>query len=276
MIYCIWYPPGGFGHYVNSVISIYGENFKRPGTTDFKFSRSGNSHGNERTAPVYFHDSNNYEFDFEPDYHYSVLIDNGNNISRKFEKFFPGATVIKISYDDVSWPILAKTVVSKAQGIADFDNHFSELLKHWDSSEPWAIRENYFLYLRDNPLRKFWPKTEHLTLDLLEIVDYNKFITKISNGNIVLTNFENTHHQFLQHNQDYIKPVTESLQLMDAVSRGTEFDLSWFKNNIWAQAVVYYFIWLKYGIEVPHNDYSDWFTNVKDIATMLSIHGVSA
>ena len=30
----------------------------------------------------------------------------------------------------------------------------------------------------------------------------------------------------------------------------------------------------EFGIEVPHNDYADWFTNTNDIVIMLDKHGV--
>ena len=45
-------------------------------------------------------------------------------------------------------------------------------------------------------------------------------------------------------------------------------------TDIWSQAVIYYYIWLKYNVEVPHNDYANWFTNTKEIVTMLRDNGV--
>ena len=35
MIYCVWYPSGGFGHFINAVISLYGVDFKRPKNKKF-------------------------------------------------------------------------------------------------------------------------------------------------------------------------------------------------------------------------------------------------
>ena len=46
-------------------------------------------------------------------------------------------------------------------------------------------------------------------------------------------------------------------------------------TDIWTQSVVYYYIWLEFGVEVPHNDYSDWFTNTDDIVKMLNKLGVT-
>jgi hypothetical protein len=36
-------------------------------------------------------------------------------------------------------------------------------------------------------------------------------------------------------------------------------------TDIWTQAVVYYYIWLEFGIEVPHNDFANFFTNTDQI-----------
>ena len=45
-------------------------------------------------------------------------------------------------------------------------------------------------------------------------------------------------------------------------------------TDVWTQAVVYYYIWLEFHVEVPHNDYSNWFTNTEEVAIMLNNHGV--
>ena len=87
MIYCIWYPSGGFGHFINAVLSLYGTNFARPRVNTVEFNNDGNSHAVELIAPKYLKNLNNYSFNFLPNYNYSVLIDNGiNDEGTKFLK----------------------------------------------------------------------------------------------------------------------------------------------------------------------------------------------
>ena len=43
MIYCVWYPSGGFGHYIGATLSLYGKNFARP-KKDLTFNANGDSH----------------------------------------------------------------------------------------------------------------------------------------------------------------------------------------------------------------------------------------
>jgi hypothetical protein len=274
MIYCIWYPPGGFGHYVASVINLYGQDFKRPSSSELTFSTNGNSHNLVQPAPKYIRDSDSYSFDFDQKYNYAVLIDNGNNTSRKFEKFFPDAKIIKIVYNDWSWPIIAHSMIHKALD-QNFEDTLGQQLVHWRTKDPWAVRENYFLYLRDHKFRNFWPVTQDFSLDLLDVVDYSRLVNKLTDAKIELENFYSTHNRFLASNQHCIKPVLDANKIVSALLNQKDYDLSEFKNSNWTQAVVYYYIWIKFGVEVPHNDYSNWFTNTQDIITMLNNHGVT-
>ena len=101
MIYCIWYPSGGFGHFVNSILTMYGENFARPHNQKIKFGSNGHAHDIKLVAPTYFHDPETYNFNFDNSVNYSVLIDNGMaNEGLRFKSFFPDAHIIKMCYLD--------------------------------------------------------------------------------------------------------------------------------------------------------------------------------
>jgi len=92
MIYCVWYPAGGFGHFINAIISLYGKNFAKSHSADLNFSPTGDSHQYALAAPKYLHDPDNYQFEFDQNKNYIVLIDNGiNNHSDRFRSFFPEA-----------------------------------------------------------------------------------------------------------------------------------------------------------------------------------------
>ena len=38
---CVWYPAGGFGHFVNSILTLYGDGFVRPAHKQFDVGASG-------------------------------------------------------------------------------------------------------------------------------------------------------------------------------------------------------------------------------------------
>jgi hypothetical protein len=262
-IYCIWYPSGGFGHYINAILSIYGKGFARPQQQPI-FSADGNSHALDTIAPIYFHNPKTYQFEFNPDLKYTVLIDNGiNNEGTTFQKHFPNANTIKMCYSDFSWPIVAHTMIVKAMN-SDFESELSADTDAWNLNEPWVQREKYFLFLRDHMLRYQWrPDLVSTAIMIEDLLDYKMLTKKI---NVEIEDFELFWQQWKHANQQYFDPVLTAQKILNG-----DFELV---TDIWTQAVVYYQIWCKYGIEVPHNEYSNWFTNYDDIVKLLHDHGV--
>lgn len=275
MIYCIWYPSGGFGHFVNAVLSLYGKNFARPSNTKFTFSGNGNSHNLDLVAPKYLHEPTNYHFDFDPELNYSVLIDNGiNNSSIRYRQFFSGAKTIKICYCDFTWPIIAVTMIEKAMNklLNQTICVDSEL---WHNESVWAQREKYFLYLRDHELRNQWqPDKDCYNLSIQNILHYDQMYQSLLQAKIVVDCFEDLWKQWHQRNLTYLQPVIVAKRVMEAVQKRENWSLI-SVTSVWDQAVIYYYIWVLYGFEVPHNDYANWFTNTTEIVTMLDKHGVS-
>lgn len=262
-IYCVWYPSGGFGHYINAILSLYGNGFARPKKIP-TFSREGNSHSLDLIAPAYYKEPEKYNFEFDPELNYSVLIDNGiNNEGQRFQNFFPNSTVIKMCYSDFSWPVIAKTMIVKAMN-QNFDSELKVDSDAWQEVSPWAQREKYFLFLRDHGLRHAWKPDKKLTTIMVEdLLDYNVLRDCIG---VDLADFEDFWTQWYNANKLYFSPVLTAQRILQG-----QFEPV---TDIWAQAVVYYQIWCKYGIEVPHNDYSNWFESYEDIVKMLQEHGV--
>jgi hypothetical protein len=115
-----------------------------------KFSANGDSHSLDLVVPKYFHECWPGGIEFLNDKNYCVLVDNGiNNESASFKNTFPNSTVIKICYHKYSWPVVARTLIEKAMG-SSIDAELP--VDAWDTDQPWAKREKYFLYLRDHPL----------------------------------------------------------------------------------------------------------------------------
>jgi hypothetical protein len=250
MIYCVWYPSGGFGNFVNSVLNLYGHGFKRPNKQP-KFSKDGNSHLQELMAPTYWMDPDEYQFDFDPTLNYSLLVDNGiNNEGKRFKQFFPDATVIKICYSNFTWPVIANTMIVKAK-CSTIEQDLLSDLANWDSEEPWVQREKYFLFLRDSPLRFKWkPSNAESALMIDDLLHYQTFKQKL---NIGLDEFESYWNSWRTVNDVYIRPVLQAQQFLS----GQQDCIT----DIWTQAVVYYQIWCQHGVEVPHNDFLNFFVD---------------
>jgi hypothetical protein len=265
MIYCVWYPSGGFGHFVNAVLSLHGENFVRPANS-LKFSTSGDSHSLELIAPKYFHD-NKYNFMFDDNFNYSVLVDNGiNNEGTKFLETFPDAKIIKMCYDDRTWPVVAKTMIDKAMK----SSIESELpIDDWGSKDDWAKREKYFLFLRDHELRYNWRGNDTATnIDIEKLLNYKDFKSAVASSGIVLSSFRKEWRDWQEHNFIYFLPVLAAQDIIKQVKKNNSTDLTMI-TDVWAQAVVYYYIWLEFGIEVPHNDYANFFNNTQEIKELI-------
>jgi hypothetical protein len=275
MIYCVWYPSGGFGHFVNAILTVYGDNFVRP-KKSLEFSSTGDSHSLDLVVPKYFHECWPGGIEFLKDKNYCVLIDNGiDNQSGDFKTTFPNATVIKICYSTNSWPVVARTMIEKAMN-STIEEQLS--VDQWDTAEPWAQREKYFLYLRDHPLRHAWQSKSKIImedneLDVGELYEDYDWCRSSINGIVKTEDFYDLWKEWREANAKYIDPVKIADKILSCILTNHHEDLIHITDS-WTQAVVYYYIWAKYNIEVPHNDYSNWFTNTADIVKMLEEHGV--
>jgi hypothetical protein len=270
----VWYPTGGFGHFINAVLTLHGENFVRP-KKQLVFSKTGDSHGLDLVVPKYYKERWPAGVEFLDNKNYCVLVDNGiNNEGTKFKSTFPGSTVIKICYDDFSWPVVARAMIDKVM-ISVHGNQFEDILplENWDTDEPWAHREKYFLFLRDHNLRYAWRPTTNSKIYVNDLFKY-KQIKDVLNSFVTVEPFEELWYKWREANTVYIDSVETAETIIKQVRLRELCDLTHI-NDIWTQAIVYYYIWLEFEFEVPHNDYSDWFTNTKDIVKMLIDHGVN-
>lgn len=270
MIYCIWYPSGGFGHFINGVLTLHGKGFKRP-TNNIKFSKTGDSHSLNLVAPKY---TAGYNFEFDPNYNYCVLVDPGiTNTSQDFMSEFSNAQFIKVCYTDWSWPVVAITMINKAMK-SSIEKELAVDVGAWtlkDSIEAWAQREKYFLFLRDHKLRTAWcsePNIDCIFVD--DLLDYSRLKYSIEKLGIKLDEFKGLWNEWYAHNEKYLAPVIIAKNILDNIRRQEPFDLTHI-TDIWTQAIIYYFIWIEFGHEVPHQDFEKFFTNVSEITQWLNL-----
>lgn len=276
MIYCIWYPSGGFGHFVNAIISSYGKNFAKADNVDLKFSPNGDSHQYALAAPKYknFYNPDDYQFDFDSNKNYTVLVDNGiQNQTDNFKNAFPQANIIKICYSDHSWPIVARTMIEKAMAV-NFDSEVILNEGCWPVEDQWAYREKYFLFLRDHTLRHAWkPDDTTINLQVDQLLEYPQFYHKIQTL-FEIDPFEDDWTAWRVANKQYIDPVSIANDVIKSIVNQQSLPLDTI-TDVWTQSVIYYYIWLQYNFEVPHNDYSEWFTNTSEIVIMLKHYKIT-
>lgn len=270
MIYCIWYPSGGFGHYINVILSLHGDNFHRP-NREIVFGENGDSHNFPLMMPRYTNKDLYMMPLLDEIKNHAVLIDNGiNDESRNFYSVFPGSKIIKLYYDDYSWPIVAQTVVIKVIK-SDLTTEIAVDDDKWSDQQDWTQREKFFLYLRDHSLRHQWrPDTDAHNLNISDLADYDLFYKKIQSFGIGLTPFKDLWQRWWQKNQQYFQPMQRSKQIIQILMTKQDISLDHIKD-VWEQAVIYYFIWLFFGKEVPHNDFAEFFSNTAEIREWLKI-----
>lgn len=269
-IICIWYPAGGFGHFVGAVLQLHGARFAGS-QHSLEFSNNGDSHAFPLVVPKYHHNPNTYCVPaLDKSQRYSVLIDNGvNDESTTYRQFFPESQTIKLCYTDRSWPIVSRTMIEKAMQ-RNFHDEVSVDETCWNQDQDWTRREKYFLFLRDHPLRQQWrPDEACFNLLIDDLLCYSSMLARLSEFGVQDSpEFHNNWHQWSNANSIYLDPVITAAWIIEHVR--DDLDLS--QIDLWTQAVVNYYIWLEFGVEVPANDYSNWFTNTKQIARMLDKH----
>jgi hypothetical protein len=269
-IFCVWYPSGGFGHFISAVLTLHGTDFVKPNNTTYQFSIDGNSHSSDLTAPKFYSDTANYCFDFtKSDKKYVVLVDSGiNNETNGFVEQFSNAQVLKVSYTAATWPIVAFTSIHKAMK-SSIHNELAVDSDLWPTKQNWAQREKYFLFLVEHYYRTMWkPAVGCYNLLVDDLLDYQKFYNRLREFGIELTNFSDLWDTWFGLNQVYISPVLLAQQVIDAVRSRSNMDLS-FCQDLWTQAVVNYTIWHQFGYIVPANDFADWFNNSDQIVALL-------
>lgn len=285
----IHYPSGGYGFYLTRLINRYVSGIVRVDDT-FEFDSRGTSHS---LPLVYGHVHFNQNGDFDPDsydprYHDSILSGNhvlvpycpGINDDRISDtlEFFPQSRLIRLWYDDRTWPLVFFNAIVKALGgSVDKDVFFDPSL--FGSSADWARRENFSLLFENHPLRMAWKDKTH---DRVHNINILCLLTDPANSLQDIATFlgqsleadhldiQVDHRKFLQHNTMTVLHL-EILTLLDDLRVNRALD--WVPDIFW-QAVINFYIKQRFGVEVPCNTYSDWFDHTEQIVIMLKKQGI--
>jgi hypothetical protein len=236
-----------------------------------EFGHDGNSHSLPLVLPI-FQDPACYSLpSIKDNLNYTVLIDTGIiHETQQFRETFLDSPVIKICYTDHTWPVIAVTSVTKAMQ-SSLEKQAAVSMQHWPEQAEWAQREKYFLYLRDNYLRHHWKSDLSMhTLEISDLTDYNLLWQRLAACGIELEHCQQTWQQWWYANHYYFQPIIVAQEIIDKVNSAEFRNLDDIKDT-WTQAVIYYYIWLTWSQEVPHNDYQHFFTDTLQIRAWLNL-----
>ena len=279
----IQYPPGGFGFYIARLINSFVTNVVR--TADqFEFDKVGSSHLLPLVAGDIEYQRNRDLYDPDPQYwpaiqdgqfvvipHCPGMAD--DSLHRVLDTF-PNAAILRVVYHDSAWPLVFQNCIIKAKlGSLAQDVAFASTT--YGSSDAWAVRENYTLVLQGHDFRNIWKPIDHHRVHNLDVyqlltdpVCALTTIAKVVVGEVYgLETLPQRHQQFLTLNQN----TTDHLEIYrTATTLPRACDLGHIQD-LYQQAVFNFYVQSTYDIEIPVNDYSDWFINTDQVLSLLSI-----
>lgn len=281
------YPSGGYGYYFTRLINGFVTNVVK--TADlFQFDHLGTSHwlplvaGDihfEHNRILYIIDSK-YQLDIAQQKYILIPYCTGiqNDTTENIKSNFPNAKIIRLCYKDNTWPLIFQNCIVKASmGSIDTDIEFDD--KKFGSSEDWARRENFNLIFEHHQYRNMWKEHDHdrfLNIDIFELlinpVRCLQQVADFISGTILAVDMiPIRHQQFLDANPNTTTHL-EILRIVDSLN--IEQNLMHIEH-LYHQAVMNFYIQTKFNFVIPANGYANWFTNTKEIVTMLENYGVN-
>jgi hypothetical protein len=280
------YPSGGYGVYLTRLINKFVTNVVQT-NDDFLFDDLGTSH----SLPLvvgHIHYGVNRMLHAADSTHWAnikkqkyILIpycpgipdDTTDNLKNNF----PNAKIIKLCYQDNTWPLVFQNCIVKAvQGTSEANVEFD--VEKFGVLDDWARRENFSLLFEHHHYRIMWKEHVHdnwLNIDISELItDPQNCLEKVANfigGSMInLRELPFRHQQFLNANPNTV----QHLEILNIVKNlNIDRDLTHI-NQLYHQAVLNFYVQLEFNFVIPANDYANWFTNTKEIVTMLKDHGV--
>lgn len=278
----VHYPSGGFGHFLNGLLTTCTDGiFFRP-SNNVTFSSSGDSHALELSVAKWMGYAEDFEFvvsDWatESDLCHILLVDSfiENDDPTILRQRFPGNQVIRLCIDYRAVPIVHQTCEFKAMGKTPEDDYSA--LPDWEHREMITLRYHYADQHDDFYLRKFSPINDEKTLNLpISWIAYNfdqliehlqKFLNVTFDGNRVAELYQT----FLKANEKYFTGPVWAERILHSLRSGTNIDLSEC-TSLFDQGYVNYRIEREFNLsEIPPYTYKDWFTDTNSIRRMLGL-----
>jgi hypothetical protein len=102
------------------------------------------------------------------------------------------------------------------------------------------------------------------------MLDYSQLHNQLLTSGVELDNFEALYLDWYEANKQYINSVKNSQLAIESIKNNVNMSLDLMSSK-WDQAVLYYFLWITFGKEVPHNDYADFFSDTSCVRKWLKL-----
>ena len=281
----IQYPSGGYGFYLARLINSFVTNIVSVDDS-FSFDHLGTSHSLPLVAGDIHHEqqrtlhSTDEKYQSGIDQQKYILIPYcpgiPNDTTDNIKNNFPNAKILRLCYQDNTWPLVFQNCIIKAAvGTLENDVEFDH--NKFGSSEDWARRENFSLMFAQHHYRNIWKAHKHeqfLNIDIFELLANPQQCLEqvagfIGGTTTQLDSLPARHQEFLNANPNTVRHF-EILRTVESLK--IEKDLTGI-DHLYQQAVMNFYIQSKFNFVIPSNDYANWFTNTKEIVTMLMDHG---
>ena len=259
----IHYPSGGFGNYINVLISMCFDAIDTP-EKDFKFSVDGNSHDFPKSTWCHYEDNIRL---FRDDI---LLVDSGierDYIEPIIEKF-PNSPIIRMCIDEKSKSIVTQTCRYKAER-----SQFVIDGEWWEQREQYTLMYHYGKENNDYYINNFKPLDGCTNINISDLfVNFDKVLEQLSTvvGSYDKDKAYEIHNGFLESNNRYYKAEELVNIVQDALETKNHVELD--DYSLHDQGYLLFWLERKYNIkEIPPYDYREWFKNTKEIETCLKL-----
>jgi hypothetical protein len=250
----IQYPSGGYGYYLARLINSFVTMVVK--TDDpFVFDHLGTSHSLPLIAGDIHHEKPwtitavNKEYQPDNDQQKYIVVPYcpgiENSTVDNLQKNFSKSKVVRLYFDDTTWPLVFQNCIVKAKrGKLEDDVEFNK--DAFGSDQNWARRENFILLLENHHFRNLWRLYQHpnfLNINILSLLtNPEQCVTQVANfiggATTQLDLLPMRHKQFLAANPNTVQYL-EMLDIVNALDCPRSLT---YIDQLYHQAVLNFFI----------------------------------
>ena len=283
-IIVIVYPPGGYGNFINYIVThFFNETIKIEETPEL-FDTTGTAHRQKKyVSDIYPAIFDDYEINISVPYKnnekivllYDSTVRNENNVDfnvhTQINAKFPNAVTIKNIVDLDFNPIIHYTSLLKTG--YEYDHTDSQNM--WESpDEDYSIRERWSLWYHSNPYQ-FSPCSDsnvvNIQLSKLSTDPVKTIIELAEKLNLTITDYHKLKsfcRNWIRVQMPYFKLLSTQRRIIRCIDNEIDLDISNI-TSLHDQGYINYCIEREYDVIIPVYDYKDWFKSTIEISEMI-------
>lgn len=278
------YPPGGYGYFLNYVMTHYFNETIKIDKTKNLFDSVGTTHNQLKyTNPVWISNIKNYQLTISVPYSCDEKIllllegNNGNdkienhNIYNRLSQKFPNAQIVKSFIDPPAIPVFHLTSLKKTK--YQFDH--KKFKNVWeDPSADYAIREHWTLWYHSNPFNfDATYKDNFINIPLSNLITspVKTLLELAKKLNLSITNINELQlfcRNWQKSQLDYFKILSTERRIKKCIENNINLDISNI-TDLHTQGYINYCIERDFNVIIPVYDYRNWFKSTNEIKEMV-------